>query len=455
MCGIAGFVDISGQTGPDELRSLVGRMENAIAHRGPDDHDVWVDATSGVAFGHRRLAIVDLSVEGRQPMVSENGELVIIFNGEIYNFRELRSELEALGCRFRGHSDTEVMLAAFEQWGLEASVRRFNGMYAFAVWDRGRRLLHLCRDRIGKKPLYYGWNGTTFLFGSELKALRVHPAFAASIDRNALALYFRFGYIPAPYTIYKGIYKLPAATYLTLGFDGQSSPGNPVAYWSAREAAEAGLRTRINDVEDAFTELELLLRSAVGLRMVADVPLGAFLSGGIDSSLIVAFLQSMSNRPVKTFCIGFGEQKHNEADHARAVARHLGTEHTEVTLTADQALKIVPRLPEMFDEPFSDSSGIPTFLVSELARRAVTVALSGDGGDELFAGYTTYQSYAQFHKKYGWMPNTLRAAAGHILHSIPQRLWNGIHPNGGSVTAGARAHRLAAGLQQFSPRRHT
>jgi len=451
MCGIAGFIDTARQYGPDELRFLVTGMEMAIAHRGPDDHNCWVDAGSGVALGHRRLSIIDLSVEGRQPMMSENGDLIIVFNGEIYNFQELRSELEALGCRFRGHSDTEVMLAAFSHWGLDASARRFNGMYAFAVWDRQQRILQLCRDRLGKKPLYYGWAGNTFLFASELKALRAHPAFAAEVDRNALALYFRFGYIPAPYTIYEGIYKLPPSTHLTVNADVRGSRGMPVPYWSARAAAEAGLQNRIGNVEDALAELDGLLRSAVGLRMVADVPLGAFLSGGIDSSLIVALMQALSSRPVKTFCIGFQEQTHNEAEHARAVARHLGTEHTELILTASQALDIVPRLPQMFDEPFSDSSGIPTFLVSELARQHVTVSLSGDGGDELFAGYTTYQSCSVFYKKYGWMPDGMRAAAGRVLQTVPQSVWNGMLPNGGPKTAGARLHRLASTFKQITP----
>jgi len=443
MCGIAGFLDRSNHRSPDSFRDSVAAMTDAISHRGPDDSGAWIDGDSGIALGHRRLSIIDLSAEGHQPMVSRSGDLIIIYNGEIYNFKDLRNNLETLGYRFRGHSDTEVMLAGFEQWGVEASLRRFNGMFALAMWDRRDRVLYLARDRVGKKPLYYGWAGDTLLFGSELKALRAHPAFRSGIDRNALALYLRFGYIPAPYTIYENIRKLPAATWLAIRAGDRGANADPVPYWSAREAAEAGLRNPIRDYDTAIGELDLLLRSSVGLRMIADVPLGAFLSGGIDSSLVVSLMQALSSRPVKTFCIGFREQTHNEADHARAVARHLGTDHTELTLTPDQALDVVPRLPHMFDEPFADSSQIPTFLVSELARRQVTVSLSGDGGDELFGGYTAYQSCSRFYEKYGWMPAGLRSATGQLLRAVPQPLWNRLMPNGGSMPPGARLHRLA------------
>ena len=448
MCGIAGFLDRSGTSGPERQRSLVTAMTDAIAHRGPDDSGFWGDAAAGVALGQRRLSIIDLSAEGHQPMASHGGDWVIVFNGEIYNFQELRKELEGLGCCFRGHSDTEIMLAAFEQWGMDASVRRFNGMFAFALWNRRERRLYLCRDRLGKKPLYYGWAGTALLFGSELKALRAHPAFHAGIDRNAVALYLRLGYTPAPYTIYQGIYKLPAATHLTIGPENSGANSAPVAYWSAREAAERGIRNRITSFDDAIGELDSLLRSAVGLRMIADVPLGAFLSGGIDSSLVVSLMQALAGQPVKTFCIGFENQTFNEAIHARAVAQHLGTDHTEVTLTARQALDIVPRLPRMFDEPFADSSQIPTFLVSEVARRYVTVSLSGDGGDELFAGYSAYTSNLRFFEKYGFLPGPLRSAAAWGIEGLPQSLWNHILPGNGVSTAGARVYRLASNLRQ-------
>jgi asparagine synthase (glutamine-hydrolysing) len=451
MCGIAGFLDQSNSTAPERLREYVTAMTNAISHRGPDDDGAWIDAPAGIALGHRRLSILDLSPEGHQPMHSASGDLVIVFNGEIYNFQDLRNQLESLGYRFRGHSDTEIMLAAFEQWGLEPSLRRFNGMFAFALWDRRSQTLHLSRDRIGKKPLYYGWAGDTLLCGSELKALRAHPAFRSGIDRDALALYFQLGYIPAPYTIYEHIRKLPAATYLSIRAGDRGRRSDPVAYWSAREAAEAGLHNPLHDYQSALDELDALLRDSIGLRMIADVPLGAFLSGGIDSSLVVALMQAQSSRPVKTFCIGFREQTFNEADHARAVAQHLGTEHTELTLTAAQTLDIVPRLPRMFDEPFADPSQIPTFLVSELARRSVTVSLSGDGGDELFGGYTAYQKCPQFYEKYGRIPGAIRSAAGHMLRAVPQSLWNSILPEGSLSTPGARLHRLGT---TFAARSH-
>jgi len=448
MCGIAGFLDRQGQFGADRLRELVTGMTDAIAYRGPDDSGAWEDPASGIALGHRRLSIIDLSAEGHQPMAGPGGNQIIVFNGEIYNFLELREQLEACGYRFRGHSDTEVMLAAFAQWGLDAAVRRFNGMFAFALWDQRERRLSLCRDRLGKKPLYYGWAGTTLLFGSELKALRAHPAFRAEIDRNAVALFMRHGYIPAPWTIYKGFYKLPPATHLTITpLDCGANPA-PVPYWSAREAAERGVGNRISDFDEAIAELDALLRSAVGMRMIADVPLGAFLSGGIDSSLVVSLMQALSGQPVKTFCIGFEEQTHNEAIYARAVAQHLGTDHTEMVLTARQALDVVPRLPRMFDEPFADSSQIPTFLVSEMARRHVTVSLSGDGGDELFAGYSAYTSSARFFQKYGWMPGPIRTAAAQVLQGVPQSLWNRVLPGNGEASGGARVHRLASILRQ-------
>jgi asparagine synthase (glutamine-hydrolysing) len=451
MCGIAGFLDRSNGAVAERFHECVAAMTIAISHRGPDDTGAWIDVPSGIALGHRRLSILDLSAEGHQPMQSAGGGFVVVFNGEIYNFQELRRELEHLGHRFRGHSDTEIMLAAFDQWGLEASLRRFNGMFAFALWDRRNRILHLSRDRMGKKPLYYGWAGDTFLFGSELKALRAHPVFHSSIDRDALALYFRLGYIPAPYTIYENIRKLPAATYLSIRAGDRRTSSDPVSYWSARHAAESGLRDTIHDYDAAVGELDRLLRDAVAMRMIADVPLGAFLSGGIDSSLVASIMQAQCGRPVKTFCIGFSEQKYNEADHARAVARHLGTDHTELTLTPAQALEVVPRLPRMFDEPFADSSQIPTFLVSGLARRSVTVSLSGDGGDELFGGYTSYQMCPEFYRKYGWMPGPIRSAAGQMLRAVPQSLWNEIVPDGGALTPGARLHRLASTFRARTP----
>jgi len=397
-------------------------MTDAISHRGPDDAGCWVEHDVGVALGNRRLSIIDLSPEGHQPMVSKSGRYVISFNGEIYNFRELREELSG-DYSWRGHSDTEVMLRAVEAWGLEAAARRFVGMFAFALWDRKERLLHLVRDRLGKKPMYYGWTGGAFLFGSELKALRVHPEFKAEIDRDALALLMRYRYIPSPYSIYRGVYKLGPGTVLTL-----SSPLNrhssPVPFWSAKEVAEHGIADPFTDSDaDAVEHLDALLREAVRLRMVADVPLGAFLSGGVDSSTVVALMQAQSNRPVKTFSIGFQEEWINEAEHAKAVARHIGTDHTELYVTPEEAMTVIPKLPGLYDEPFADPSQIPTFLVSELARRQVTVSLSGDGGDELFAGYSRYFWGRSVREALGWLPQEVRRAATRILNAVPPKVW--------------------------------
>ncbi|HEV2915760.1 MAG TPA: asparagine synthase (glutamine-hydrolyzing) [Pyrinomonadaceae bacterium] len=434
MCGIIGFLNTTRHRQPaDEMQATARRMSDTLLHRGPDDEGSWVDASAGLAFGFRRLSIIDLSPEGHQPMTSMDGRYVIIFNGEIYNFRELRRELEASGHRFRGHSDTEVMLAAFSQWGFEQGVKRLNGMFALALWDKRERVLHLTRDRIGEKPLYYGLVGGTFLFGSELKALKAHPSFRAEINRDALALFLRYNYIPAPYSIYKDIQKLPPGTYLSLQAEsissGSSAAGQsvplPRAYWSAREVAEAGVAAPFEGTEsEAVAELETLLGDAVGLRMVADVPLGAFLSGGVDSSTVVALMQAQSERPVRTFSIGFTEEAYDEARHARAVAAHLKTDHTELYVTPEDAMAVIPRLPALYDEPFSDSSQIPTFLVSQLARRHVTVSLSGDGGDELFAGYNRYLLGESVWNKIGWMPKASRAVAAGALTTVSPRAWD-------------------------------
>jgi asparagine synthase (glutamine-hydrolysing) len=450
MCGLAGFIDRSGAMTADALRATAIRMNDAIRHRGPDASGAWVDAEAGVALGHRRLSIVDLSVEGRQPMHSASGRYVILFNGEIYNFQKLRMELGALGSVFRGHSDTEVMLAAFEQWGIRSSVERFNGMFAFALWDRETRVLHLCRDRIGKKPMYYGWLGHTFVFGSELKALREHPDFNASIDRDVLAVYFRHGYIPSPYCIYEGLRKLPPGCLLSIR-DSDNGVNRPVErYWSALESARAAMEHPMTDLPEALSQLETLLRDATDIRMIADVPLGAFLSGGIDSSLVVALMQSLTTQPVKTFSIGFKEASHDEAGHARVVARHLGTDHTELYVTPDEARSVIPHLPAMFDEPFADCSQIPTFLVSKLARQSVTVALSGDGGDELFSGYTTYTNCArQFARRSKW-PSPLRRAIGMGVTGVPSGVWDTTLGLLGFEHAGARLHRMGSVFSQDS-----
>ncbi|HEX6965392.1 MAG TPA: asparagine synthase (glutamine-hydrolyzing) [Gemmatimonadaceae bacterium] len=431
MCGIAGLWDARGCMDETRTTAAIRCMTRMLAHRGPDDEGYWQDPSRGVALGHRRLSIVDLSPLGHQPMTSVSGRYVIAFNGEVYNHSRIRPELVAKGFRFRGHSDTEVMLAAIEAWGVEAAVKRFIGMFAFALWDRESTTLTLVRDRLGIKPLYYGWTRAGFVFGSELKALRAAPDFSNPIDRDALALLLRHSAIPAPYTIYKGVYKLAPGTLLQVDrelaaslVDVQTLSARSAVYWSAREVAEAGARTRFTGShEEAIAELDTLLRDAVALRMEADVPLGAFLSGGVDSSAVVALMQAQSARPVQTFSIGFDETGYDEAQHAKAVARHLGTAHTELYVTPQQARDVIPRLPQMYDEPFSDSSQIPTFLVSELARRTVTVSLSGDGGDELFAGYDRYYWTRRLWQRLAAVPYPLRRAAAASLRAAPH-LWD-------------------------------
>jgi asparagine synthase (glutamine-hydrolysing) len=426
MCGISGFLDTSRRRGADELREIVLRMANSLHHRGPDDFGSWVDAATGIALGHRRLSILDLSPLGHQPMHSASGRYTLSFNGEIYNFRALRSELENLGHTFRGHSDTEVMLACFSQWGVHQAVKRFNGMFAFALWDREERLLYLARDRFGEKPLYYGWMGKTFVFASELKAVRAHPEFEADIDRDVLALYFRHGFIPAPYSIYRGVSKVLPGTVLTVAPE-TGSPPKLTPYWSVRAVAEQGSANPFSGTEtEAIARLDELLRDAVKLRMEADVPLGAFLSGGVDSSTIVALMQAQSAQPVRTFSIGFHEVAYNEAKYAKAVATHLGTAHTELYITPEEAMAVIPRIPKLYDEPFADPSQIPTFLVSQLARRDVTVSLSGDAGDELFAGYTTYFWGLRIWKHIGWMPRSLRALSAGGLTMLSPSSWESL-----------------------------
>jgi asparagine synthase (glutamine-hydrolysing) len=349
-------------------------------------------------------------------MVSADGRFVIVFNGEVYNFAELRAELSACGQAFRGTSDTEVMLEAISAWGLEAAVRRFNGMFAFALWDRSGRRLHLVRDRLGVKPLYYGWMNGVFLFGSELKALRAHPAFASEVDRDALALFLRHNYIPAPHSIYRDVRKLPAGSILTMEGGASSELPAPHPYWSGREIAEQGTAAPLpGDDAGLIDRLDAILRTSVRERMVADVPLGAFLSGGVDSSTIVALMQAQSGRPIRTFTIGFRESGFDEAQYARAVAQHLGTDHTELYVTPDEARAVIPHLPAFYDEPFADVSQIPTYLVAHLARQSVTVSLSGDGGDELFGGYDRYTQTRRLWRLSGWLPAPARQAFGNVL----------------------------------------
>jgi asparagine synthase (glutamine-hydrolysing) len=452
MCGFAGLL-AEGQ-GTD-MEPVVSAMTETLRHRGPDDDGVWFDASAGIGLGSRRLAIVDLSPLGHQPMSSASGRYVLAYNGEIYNHTTLRGELEGMGFRFRGRSDTEVLLAAVERWGLLGALERSNGMFAFALWDRQERRLHLARDRMGEKPLYYGFVGNTMVFASELKALRAHPSFAPEIDREALASFLRYKYVPAPRSIFRGIRKLPPGSYVSLA-QGMSILPEPIRYWSLAEVVDRGVGEATTvDGTDATEELDALLRDAVRIRMEADVPLGAFLSGGIDSSTIVALMQAQSRDPVRTFTIGFHDATYDEARHARRVAEHLGTDHTELYVTAEEAMSVIPRLPGIYDEPFADSSQIPTFLVSELARRTVTVSLSGDGGDELFGGYNRYVWAPQLWRRFGRFPPVVRRAIIGALLLVSPRGWDvlgkGLSPflatRMKQSNQGEKLHKLALSLR--------
>ncbi|SDX70638.1 asparagine synthase (glutamine-hydrolysing) [Collimonas sp. OK242] len=429
MCGFVGFFGGAAAHGQAGDEAMLKRMAGTIVSRGPDDAGYWSDTDRRIGLGHRRLSIIDPSSAGHQPMQSASNRYAIVFNGEIYNHLLLRQALEIAGQAptWRGHSDTETLLAGFDAWGIQGTVVRAIGMFAFAVWDMQAGRLLLGRDRIGEKPLYYGWQGrgndAVFLFGSELKALRVHPAFENTINRGALSLQLRHNYIPAPYSIYDGIAKLPSGSLLVVSL--QQPEPKVWSYWSGVQMAESGVANPFTGSADqAVDMLEDLLRDAVRQQMVADVPLGAFLSGGVDSSTVVALMQMQSSRPVKTFTIGFHEDEYNEAVHAKAVAKHLGTEHTELYVTAEQAMAVIPRLPTLYDEPFSDSSQIPTFLVSQLAKQHVTVSLSGDAGDELFCGYNRYHLTASHWNKVASAPMALRRMAAKVLTSISPQSWN-------------------------------
>ena len=450
MCGLTGFLSRNAQQA--DLDTVATAMADRLRHRGPDDAGTWSDAEAGFAIAHRRLSILDLSPAGHQPMHSASGRWVLAYNGEIYNHLDLRQQLQGEGAApaWRGHSDTETLLACFEAWGVERTLQASVGMFAIALWDRSERTLVLARDRIGEKPLYYGWQGDSFLFGSELKALRAHPAFSAAIDRGALALLLRHNYIPAPYSIYQGIRKLPPCTWLRLGA-GQRDVA-PVAYWSLADVAERGVAHPFQGSEaDALDALEQHLGNAVRGQMMADVPLGALLSGGIDSTVITALMQANSRQPVRTFTIGFDEKQYDEATHARAVAAHLGTAHTELRLSGDDALALVPQLPAMYDEPFADSSQLPTHLVMKLARQHVTVALSGDAGDEMFGGYNRYFLGPKTWERIRWMPPALRRAVGAGLTALPadtvNRLLGPAAARAGIALPGDKAHKLGARLR--------
>lgn len=453
MCGIAGFLDFNASQSVEELQDDVRRMIGVLRHRGPDDFGIWVDAEQGVALGHRRLAVLDLTPNGRQPMVSACGRYVVVFNGEIYNFQEIKKNIAARWAfrSWRSNSDTEVLLAAVTHWGVDGAVKHFVGMFAIALWDRQERALHLIRDRMGEKPLYYGWIGNLFVFGSELKALRTQRVWRGDIDRTALTLYLRHNYVPAPHSIYQGVYKLLPGTILTVRSAwGASHRSEPRSYWSLTEVVQAGQRDMFSDTAEAADKLEAIVTQAIKGQMVADVPVGVFLSGGIDSSTIVALMQALSVRPVKSFTIGFREQAYDEAAHAALVARHLRTDHTELYVTPEDAVSLIPRLPQIYDEPFADSSQIPTFLVCELARRHVTVSLSGDGGDELFGGYNRYFWGRDIWRVIGKMPSSVRRRVAAIVAKLAPGHVDRAFAKLGFLVPGSKMRNLGDKLQKLA-----
>ena len=424
MCGFVGFLDLKKAMSNDNMKSLVARMALRIESRGPDDSGEWVDEAAGIALGHRRLSIIDLSPMGHQPMVSLSGRSVISYNGEVYNFAEIRAELEALGVAFRGHSDTEVLLEACEHWGTKNAIKKFIGMFAFAIWDRDQRTLTLARDRMGIKPLYWGRVGDVVFFGSQPKAFAPHPMWKSEINRDALSGYMRHNYIPAPLSIFRGIQKLKPGHIVTIRPDGIC---NDEEYWDLRKIAHDGVRNRLQiSDEEAIEQLDTLLGDAVKKRMVADVPLGAFLSGGIDSSAIAALMQKQSNAKIKTFSIGFNEAGYDEAPQAKAVANHLGTDHTELYVEQSHVIDMIPKIPQWYDEPFADSSQLPTYLLSEMTRQDVTIALSGDGGDELFSGYNRYFLGNNIYKYISLIPHSLRKVIAGGISGIKTETWNSL-----------------------------
>lgn len=472
MCGLTGFIGRP-QNGASAIE-VVNEMSNRILHRGPDDSGAWADDEAGIAIGHRRLSILDLSAAGHQPMRSASGRWILAFNGEIYNHLEIRAELRDLGAtpEWNGHSDTETLLAAFEHWGVQATLLKTVGMFAMAVWDVREQSLHLVRDRFGEKPLYYGWvgegAGRAFVFGSELKALRAFPGFDNPVCRQALAQYLRFMVVPSPRSIHQSVYKLEPGCMLTVsGAPPSSAPSEPLRppatyqtisldrWWSLKDVVEAGARSQLTDEVEAVDELERRLKQAVSLQSLADVPLGAFLSGGVDSSVIVALMQQQASRPVKTFTVGFEESGFDESPYARAVARHLGTDHAELFVTAAEAQRVIPSLPTMYDEPFADSSQIPTHLVCRAAREHVTVALSGDAGDEMFGGYNRYFWDPRIWNWLTKMPFPMRSALGAAITAVPAAGWdmlsrpvNALLPGSqGIAQVGTKAHKLARRLR--------
>lgn len=421
MCGIVGFFQPYGFD-DQEARQLAIKAADALEHRGPDDCGEWVDGEVGIALAHRRLSILDLTPTGHQPMMSSSGRYVLIFNGEIYNHLVIRKELDAFDkVSWRGHSDTETLLAGFDIFGIEETLKKSVGMFAFAVWDRKDRVLTLARDRMGEKPLYYGWQKNTFFFGSELKAFYSHPGFFSKVDRSVLYLYLSFGYIPAPHSIYQGIHKLLPGTFIQISQSNSGQNPTPKPYWFMPEVVQSGIdHSFAGSEEEAVDQLESLLKETIAIQRVADVPLGAFLSGGVDSSTVVALMQAQASRPVQTFTIGFHEKEYNEASYAEAIAKHLGTDHTTLYLSKNEVLEHIPQIHKLYDEPFSDASA--SMLVSKLARQKVKVSLSGDGGDEIFGGYERYFLLDSFWKKISKLPYFLRVIMAKTLRSIPHEI---------------------------------
>jgi asparagine synthase (glutamine-hydrolysing) len=456
MCGFAGLYNESRPNGLEQTKNLLKAMGDAIAHRGPDDEGVWYDAADNIGFSHRRLSVIDLSPAGHQPMESRCRRYVIVYNGEIYNHLHIRVLLkeERRDVAWRGHSDTETLLTAIEVWGLEHTLKIIQGMFAFAIWDKQQKALYLARDRVGEKPLYYGWQDDTFLFGSELKALKAHPDFKSKIDRGALTLFLRHNYVPGPYSIYKGIKKLPAGTFLKIETGNeagiQKGQEKPEPYWDFAQVAKSGLESPFAGGEsEALKVLEEKLGSAVAGQMLSDVPLGALLSGGVDSSLICALMQSQNGSAVKTFTIGFDAQAYNEAEHASAVAKHLGTEHTELYIQPDDALDLISALPQMYDEPFADSSQLPTHLVMQMVKQHVTVALSGDAGDELFGGYNRYSHAPKVWNTFGRLPQFVRGGVAAALRAVPAASINRLSSVFGTAQLGDKAHKLGQKLKHI------
>jgi len=455
MCGLTGFLDSPAPR--EKLIAKVTRMADTLAHRGPDDSGAWVDEEAGIALGFRRLSVIDLSPAAHQPMESGDGRYVVVFNGEIYNHCDLRAEMKHRGVRFRSTSDTEILLECAAAWGPEATFPKLWGMFAIALWDCKDRVLFLARDRVGKKPLYYSASGGTFLFASELKALRAHPEFDAAVNRDALSAYLRFGYVPTPLSIYSSVKKLLPGHYAMV------RAGHPISliqYWNPLKVISEGLHHQLTLTEsEAAGALESLLRDAVRRRMIADVPLGALLSGGVDSSTVVALMQQESSRPVRTFTIGFAEAGYNEAKAAKAVAKHLGTDHTELYVTPEETQSVIPLLPQLYDEPFADSSQIPTFVVCKLARKNVTVSLTGDGGDETLCGYTRYGLAQNIWKIERATPLFTRRLVAQKIRRIPvdrldmlykQLEW--LLPNGWHQSLpGDKIHKLAGLMEATNP----